>query len=44
VLDDLPAHLAAARPQGPGRKRTTPTFGQFLRIVRNHRKLLARRP
>lgn len=41
VLDDLPAHLAAARPQGPGRKRTTPTFGQFLRIVRNHRRLLA---
>ncbi len=41
VLDDLPRHLAEARPQGIGRKRTTPTAGEFIRIMRNHRKLLA---
>lgn len=39
VLEDLPARLANARPQGPGRKWTTPTFGQFIRILRNHRRL-----
>ncbi len=42
VLADLPAHLAAARPQGPGVKWTTPTFGQFLRIRRNHMALRER--
>lgn len=44
VLDDLPRHLAEARPQGPGHKRTTPSFSEFLRILRNHRRLAAERP
>ena len=39
VLDDLPTLLALARPQGPGTKWTTPTFRQYLRILRNHRAL-----
>lgn len=39
VLEDLPTKLAAARPQGQGRKWTTPSFGQYLRILRNHRRL-----
>ena len=39
VLEDLPTRLAAARPQGPGHKWTTPSFGQYLRILRNHRRL-----
>ncbi|MBK9175399.1 MAG: hypothetical protein IPM46_03500 [Flavobacteriales bacterium] len=43
VLEDLPRHLAEARPQGPGRKRSTPSFGEFLRIRRNHRRLAAER-
>lgn len=42
VLDDLPKHLADAKPQGAGHKRTTPTFGQYLRIVRQHKRLAAR--
>jgi methionyl-tRNA formyltransferase len=43
VLDHLPEHLAAARPQGAGNKRTTPTFAQFMRIVRKHRALATNR-
>ncbi|MCB9164649.1 MAG: hypothetical protein H6592_09520 [Flavobacteriales bacterium] len=43
VLEDLPAKLATARPQGPGCKWTTPSFGQYLRILRNHRRLRAER-
>lgn len=39
VLDDLPARLAAAHPQGHGTKWTTPTIGQYLRIGRNFRAL-----
>jgi methionyl-tRNA formyltransferase len=30
---------AAATPQGPGRSLTTPTLRQFLRMVRNHRRM-----
>lgn len=42
VLDDLPKRLANARPQGEGRKWTTPSFLQFLRIHRNYRRLRQR--
>lgn len=39
VLDDLPTHMAAARPQGHGTRWTTPTIWQYLRILRNFRVL-----
>ncbi|HRF79426.1 MAG TPA: formyltransferase family protein [Flavobacteriales bacterium] len=42
VLDELPAYLAAARPQGNGRTWTTPSFLQFQRIHRNYRRLRQR--
>jgi len=41
-LDELPAYLAAARPQGNGRTWTTPSFLQFQRIHRNYRRLRQR--
>jgi methionyl-tRNA formyltransferase len=41
TLQHLDALRAAARPQGPGRSYTTPSFGQFLRILREHRRLAA---
>jgi methionyl-tRNA formyltransferase len=36
---NLDARLAAAIPQRPGRTYTTPTFREFLRMRRNHRRL-----
>ncbi len=39
VLDDPQWHLAQAKPQGSGNTRTTPSFGEYLRIQRMHRKL-----
>jgi methionyl-tRNA formyltransferase len=53
MRDQVPAALASvcenyenlrtqARPQGPGRSYTTPSFRQFSRMLRNHRALYAR--
>lgn len=39
VLSDFEGHLRNARPQGPGRSFTTPSFLQFLRMLRNHDRL-----
>lgn len=39
VLEDLRPKLAAARSQGKGRSWTTPSFGQFLRIRSNYKRL-----
>ena len=39
VLEHLEERLAQAKAQGHGRSWTTPSFGQFLRIHRNYRRL-----
>lgn len=39
VLENLENKLAQGTAQGPGRSWTTPSFGQFLRIRRNHDRL-----
>lgn len=39
VLCDFDAKLRTASPQGPGRSYTTPSFRQFLRIMRNYKRL-----
>ena len=39
LLADWDAHAAAAAPQQAGQHFTTPTFGQYLRIERNNRRL-----
>ncbi len=39
VVADYQRYESAARPQGPGRKFTTPSIWQFLRIRRNFRRL-----
>jgi methionyl-tRNA formyltransferase len=48
AVSDYESLKAAARPQRGGRRYTTPTLGQFLRMKRQHRRLLhaaaARRP
>jgi methionyl-tRNA formyltransferase len=41
VVADYERLSADARPQGPGRSFTTPTFRQFLRIHRQHRRMAA---
>lgn len=41
VVAAFDAHLAAAVPQQGGRTLTTPTFGQYLRMLREHRRLRA---
>ena len=39
VLQDFDRVAAASRPQGPGRGFTTPSYWQYLRIVRSHARL-----
>ena len=39
VLEDFDTHYRQARPQGQGKKYTTPGFFQFLKIVRNFKRL-----
>ena len=42
VVADYESCLQRARPQTGGRSYTTPTFRQFLRMLRQHRRLRAR--
>jgi methionyl-tRNA formyltransferase len=39
VLNNFEQHLKNARPQGKGKSYTTPSFRQFLRIIRQYEKL-----
>jgi methionyl-tRNA formyltransferase len=39
ILSDFQQYLSGARPQGPGRRFTTPTIWQFWRMCRNHKQL-----
>lgn len=41
VIQEFETRRSAARPQGKGRKYTTPTLRQFLRMRRQHARLLA---
>jgi len=39
VIEDYPTFLRDARPQSGGVDYTTPTFPQFVRMLRNHRRM-----
>lgn len=39
VVASLETRLVEAGPQGPGRSFTTPSFGAYMRILRNHERL-----
>lgn len=44
VVGNLEPLLKEARPQSGGKSYTTPTFGQYRRMLRNHAQLACRRP
>jgi methionyl-tRNA formyltransferase len=44
VLTNFDAYASRATPQEHGRGYTTPTFGQFLKMLRNHKRLRAAAP
>ena len=42
VLESLPQYIESARPQGKGTKYTTPSYSQYLRILRQFKALKKR--